>query len=87
MIMAIVRITTFFKPGTSHLSSFESRAEWLLQNGILEAMPVITICEGHLKPFWVVKIECTENDRKVWLGFNEGCNLCVNNRPLMVGTE
>jgi len=87
MNMAIVRITTFFKPGKSHLASINNRAHKLLECGVLEALPVITVQNGHLQGFWVFIIECTEKDRNVWLGFHEGCNMCVSNRPLMVGTE
>ena len=85
--MATVHITTFFKPGRSHLASFEIRAKKLLDFKILEAMPVITVQDGYLKGFWTVVIECTEADRKVWFGFMEGVDLCVNQPSLMVGTD
>ncbi len=86
--MATVRIAVFYEPGTSHIESLKSRAEKLFEHGILEAMPTaITARTGEIAGFWTVLIECTDQDRKVWLGFVEGVSMCVNNRPLMVGTK
>jgi len=85
--MKHIRIIVFFRPGTAHLRSFEMRAERMLEAKVISKLPKFDVEKGTLQGFYVVVITCLKKDWPAWFAFYQACNLCCNNRPLMVGTE
>jgi len=98
--MKILKLLVMFEPTKAQFESIRLRAERAVKEGFLFTVPILTKEEASfiVKPidivnnktlngFWYIKMECIDQDYNYWIGFLEGCDMCRNNRAIMVGND